>query len=182
MVKDETEQPWEDAPGRLGPPIRAAIEGERMALGAKGLESIVLRYGTFYGPGTWYSKEGSVGLQVRNRRFPIVGKGEGRFSFVHIDDAVTATVAALERGRPGVYNVCDDDPAPLHEWLPAFAEALEAKPPRRVPAWAARIIAGKRAVAMISTLRGAFNDKAKKTLSWKLKYPSWRQGFKAGLG
>ena len=120
--------------------------------------------------------------RCRRRRFPIVGKGTGIFSFVHVDDAARATLAAVEGGAPGVYNVVDDDPAPLSEWLPAYAEAIGAKRPRRVPALLARLIAGKDAAAMATALRGASNEKAKRELGWAPKHPSWRQGFREALG
>ena len=114
---------------------------------------------------------------VRKRRFPIVGNGDGVWSFVHLDDAAAATVLALERGEPGVYNVVDDDPAPVREWLPVLAEAIGAKPPRHVPTWLARALAGEAGVALMTEVRGASSEKAKRELGWTLRYPSWRQGF-----
>src|SRR5688572_13173863 len=143
---------------------------ERMVLEAEGLEGIVLRYGWFYGPGTYYGEDGSTAHDVRRRRFPVVGEGSGLFSFVHVDDAVGATVAALERGVPGVFNVVDDDPGPMREWLPAYAEAIGAKRPRRVPVWLARLVAGQMVSAMATTLPGASNAKAKRELGWE---PRW---------
>jgi nucleoside-diphosphate-sugar epimerase len=119
---------------------------------------------------------------VRKRRFPIIGDGGGVMSHVHIDDAATATVAAIEHGRPGIYNIVDDEPAPLREWLPALASALGAKPPRRIPRWLARLAAGEAATLMLTEGRGAANEKAKQELGWQLRYPSWRQGFAEGLG
>jgi len=112
-------------------------------LSADRIEGVILRYGMFYGPGTWYGKDGDVGRQVRKRRYPMIGKGDGVFSFIHVSDAATATVAALERARPGVYNVVDDEPARAAEWMPVYAEALGAKPPARVPAFIARLLAGE---------------------------------------
>jgi nucleoside-diphosphate-sugar epimerase len=135
---------------------------------------IVLRYGGFYGA----DNDGLVG-PVRKRQFPIVGDGGGVSSFIHLDDAAAATVLALERGRPGLYNVVDDDPAPVREWLPVLARVLEAKPPRRFPRWLARLFAGDAAVMMGTESRGASNAKAKRELGWQLRYPSWRQGFAA---
>ena len=120
--------------------------------------------------------------EVRRRRFPIVAGGDGVFSFIHTDDAAAATVAAVERGAPGIYNVCDDEPAPVRDWVPAYAEAIGAKPPRRVPAWLARLVAGRAAVAFATTLRGATNAKAKAELGWRPRYASWRQGFAEALG
>jgi nucleoside-diphosphate-sugar epimerase len=144
---------------------------EDSVVGAGGL---ALRYGGFYG------SVDDVQLEpVRKRRFPIVGDGDGVWSFVHLDDAAAATVLALERGDPGVFNVVDDDPAPVRKWLPALAEAIGAKPPRHVPAWLARTLAGDVGVAMMTELRGASNAKAKRELGWTLRYPSWRQGFPA---
>jgi 2-alkyl-3-oxoalkanoate reductase len=135
---------------------------------------IALRYGGFYGA----SNDGLVG-PVRKRQFPIVGDGDGVFSFIHLDDAAAATVLALEHGRAGSYNIVDDDPAPVREWLPVLARALGAKPPRRVPAWLARLIAGEGAVMIGTRARGASNAKAKRELGWTLRHPSWREGFAA---
>ena len=154
---------------------------ERATLETPGIEGVVLRYGWFYGPGSAYARDGSWGQDARKRRFPVVGRGTGIFSFVHVDDTVTATVAALDRGS-GTYNVCDDDPAPMSEWLPVYAEALGAKPPRRVPVWLAGVIAGKQAATMSTRLEGASNEKAKLELGWEPKYSSWRQGFREALG
>jgi nucleoside-diphosphate-sugar epimerase len=133
-----------------------------------------LRYGGFYGA----ANDGLV-EPVRKRQFPIVGDGGGFTSFIHLDDAATATVLALERGEAEIYNIVDDDPAPAREWLPAFAEALGAKPPRRVPRWLARLVAGEAAVMIGTEARGASNAKAKRELGWQLRYPSWRDGFVA---
>jgi nucleoside-diphosphate-sugar epimerase len=133
---------------------------------------IVLRYGGFYG-----SPEDAQLELVRRRRFPIVGNGGGIWSFVHLDDAAAATVLALERGAPGIYNIVDDEPAPVREWLPALAAAIGAKPPRRVPRGLARLLAGEAAVALMTEARGASNAKAKRELGWTLRHPSWRQGF-----
>jgi nucleoside-diphosphate-sugar epimerase len=155
---------------------------EDATLNTPGIEGLVLRYGFFYGPGTYYSPTGSTAADVRKRRYPIIGKGTGVFSYVHVDDAASATLAAVERGSRGVYNVCDDDPAPMSEWLPAYAEAIGAKPPRRVPAWLARMVAGSQAAQMATELRGASNAKAKRELGWQPRYPSWRQGFQEALG
>jgi nucleoside-diphosphate-sugar epimerase len=133
-----------------------------------------LRYGGFYGA----SNDGLVG-PVRKRQFPIVGDGGGLFSFIHLEDAAAATVLAVEQDASGIYNVVDDDPAPVREWLPVLAGALGAKPPRRFPRWLARLVAGGGAVVMGAEARGASNAKAKRELSWTLRYPSWRQGFVA---
>jgi nucleoside-diphosphate-sugar epimerase len=135
---------------------------------------IVLRYGGFYGA----DNDGMV-EPVRRRMFPIVGDGGGVFSFIHLEDAAAATVLALERGRPGVYNVADDEPAAVREWLPVLAQVLGAKPPRRVPRWLAKLFAGEAAVIIGTETRGVSNAKAKRELGWELRYPSWRQGFAA---
>jgi nucleoside-diphosphate-sugar epimerase len=135
---------------------------------------IALRYGGFYGA----SNDGLV-EPVRKRQFPIVGDGGGLSSFVHLDDAAAATVLALEQGEGGIYNVVDDEPAPVREWLPVLADVLGAKPPRRVPRWLARLVAGEAAVMIGTEARGASNAKAKRELGWELRYPSWRQGFAA---
>src|SRR5947209_311420 len=177
-VKDE-EAPLASAPEGAVDSVRAL---EHAVLEAPGLEGIVLRYGQFYGPGTWYAADGSIAEQVRKRRFPIGGRGEGRFSFIHVEDAAAATVAAVERGRPGIYNVCDDEPAPMREWLPAYARALGAKPPRRVPALLARMVAGATAAQAATAMRGAANGKAREELAWSPRYPSWREGFRGSLG
>jgi nucleoside-diphosphate-sugar epimerase len=158
------------------------VAHEREVLTAEGIEGLVLRYGFFYGPRTFYASEGGTAERVRRRRFPIVGKGAGVFSFIHVDDAAAATVAACERGAPGVYNVTDDEPAPMREWLPAYAAALGAKRPYRVPTFVARIAAGPFAVAMGSQVRGASNAKAKRELDWQPRYASWRHGFTEALG
>jgi 2-alkyl-3-oxoalkanoate reductase len=135
---------------------------------------IALRYGAFYGA----SNDGLV-EPVRKRQFPIVGEGGGVWSFVHLDDAAAATVLALEHDGPGVYNVVDDDPAPVREWLPELARTIGAKPPRHVPRWLARIAAGEVGVVLMTEVRGASNAKAKRELGWSLHYPTWRQGFRA---
>jgi nucleoside-diphosphate-sugar epimerase len=168
-----------DSPAARGTLALEALE--RSTLETPGLEGVVLRYGYFYGPGTHFARDGSWGQDARRRRLPIVGNGAGILSFVHVDDAAAATVAALDRGS-GIYNVCDDEPAPMTEWLPALAEALGAKPPRRVPVWLASWVAGKQAAVLATRLEGASNVKAKRELGWQLRYPSWRQGFRDALG
>jgi nucleoside-diphosphate-sugar epimerase len=137
----------------------------------------VLRYGGFYGPG---ANDDQVNL-VRKRMFPLVGDGAGYFSWIHVDDAASATVLAVEQKARGVFNIVDDDPAPVREWLPYLAECAGAKPPRRVPAWLARLLAGEMAVGMMTEGRAFSNAKAKRELGWELRYPSWRQGFKEEL-
>jgi nucleoside-diphosphate-sugar epimerase len=138
----------------------------------------VLRYGGFYGPG---AHDEQLHL-VRKRLLPIIGGGTGYVSWVHVDDAANATVLAMEQKAHGVFNIVDDEPAPVREWLPYLAECVGAKPPRRVPAWLARLVAGEMAVGVMTEARGFANAKAKRELGWELRYPSWRQGFKEELG
>jgi nucleoside-diphosphate-sugar epimerase len=133
----------------------------------------VLRYGGFYGPGAW---DEQLAL-VRKRLFPLVGGGTGYVSWVHVDDAASATVLALEQSAKGVFNIVDDEPAPVSAWLPFLAECARAKQPRRIPAWLARLLAGEMAVGIMTEGRGFSNAKAKRELGWQLRYPSWRQGF-----
>ena len=180
-VKSEDEPLLDAAPGGFGSAMDALREMESSVLGAEGIEGLVLRYGFFYGPGTYYAADGSTVADVRRRRLPIVGKGSGVFSFIHVDDAADATVAAVEHGAPGVYNITDDEPAPMSEWVPVLAQAAGAKPPRRVPAWAARLFAGKGATDFALELRGASNEKAKRELGWRPAHPSWRAGFAESL-
>ena len=145
------------------------------------LQALALRYGIFYGPGTGIAKDGSIVELVRKRRLPIVGDGAGVWSFIHIRDAVRATVAAVSRGDPGIYNVVDDEPAPVSTWLPALAEAVGAKPPHKLPAWLGKLAIGTGGVSMMTTIRGGSNAKAKRELGWQPIYPSWRLGFISGL-
>ncbi|HEX3323955.1 MAG TPA: NAD(P)-dependent oxidoreductase [Solirubrobacterales bacterium] len=176
-VKGEEAPLFMGAPGPFGDAVDALADLERQVTGAEGIEGVVLRYGWLYGPGTYFDRDGSQTEDARKRRAPIVGKGDGTFSFVQVEDAATATVAAVERGAPGIYNVVDDEPAPMRDWLPVFADAVGAKHPRRVPVWLARLLAGSAAAATATQLRGASNAKAKRGLNWQPSYPSWRQGF-----
>jgi nucleoside-diphosphate-sugar epimerase len=158
---------------------QALADLERAVLDADGL---VLRYGYFYGPGTAITRTGSMGSDLARRRLPIVGRGGGVWSFVQIEDAARATVAALGRGEAGAYNVVDDEPATVAEWLPALAEALAAPRPWRVPALLARPLAGSYGVAIMTRAQGASNARAKRELGWQPRYPSWREGFRSALG
>ena len=176
-LKTEDDPLLSEAAGAFGSGVGALHEMERMVLGSEGLDGLVLRYGFFYGPGTYYGEDGTSTQDVRRRRMPIVGKGTGTFSFIHVDDAADATLAAVERGAPGVYNIVDDEPAPMSEWVPVFAEAAGAKPPRRVPVWLARFAAGKDVSNFAVELRGVSNAKAKRELEWQPAHPSWRSGF-----
>ena len=180
-VHDEDDPLVDLAPELPQAKATLALEAlERSTVETPGIDGVVLRYGFFYGPGT-EAVDGAYADDVRRRRMPIVGRGTGIFSLIHVDDAAAATALALGRGS-GIYNVCDDEPAPMSEWLPAYAEALGAKPPRRVPAWLARMAAGKQAVVSATSLEGASNAKAKRELGWEPRYPSWRQGFREALG
>jgi nucleoside-diphosphate-sugar epimerase len=175
-VKDERDPLFSDAAEPFGSGIAAIEEMEKAVLDSEGIEGVVLRYGWFYGPGTYFAEDGSTASDVRRRRYPIVGDGGGHFSFVHVDDAAAATVAALERGEPGIYNVVNDESVSMREWLPNYAEALGAKPPRRVPKWLARILAGKMVAEMSTELRGASNEKARRELGWRPVRGRWREG------
>lgn len=177
-VKDEEAPLYEEAPGNFAEASAAMIDLERQVTGAEGLEGLVLRCGWLYGPGTYFALDGSSAEEVRRRRYPVIGAGTGTFSFLHIDDCAAAFAAALERGDPGVYNVADDEPVAGNEWLPAYAEALGAKPPRRVPAWLARIVAGRAMAEAAVQMRGAANARAKRELGWQPAHSSWRQGLR----
>ena len=173
---------FDDAPQPWGRSVRALHDLEDATLESDSVEGVVLRYGFFYGPGTAYAGDGSAAAMVRNRAFPVVGGGAAVYSYIHIDDAAGATVAALDHGAAGAYNIVDDDPAPVRDWLPEYAGVLEARPPRNVPRLIARIAAGRLAVYMMTGLQGATNAKAKRELGWEPRWPSWRQGFREALG
>jgi nucleoside-diphosphate-sugar epimerase len=178
-VKSE-EDPLDPAPVREMRETLAAIRYlEEAVIGARWTEGIVLRYGAFYGPGTSLAPGADQFELVRRRKFPLVGDGEAVWSFIHVADAAEATVAAIEHGTRGVYNVVDDDPAPVAEWLPALAQTLGAKKPVRVPRFIGRVFAGEAGVVMMTEVRGASNAKAKRELGWRPAHPSWRQGFAA---
>jgi nucleoside-diphosphate-sugar epimerase len=178
-VKSE-EDPLDPAfPGKLREGAVGIRHLEQAVLDAGWTEGIVLRYGAFYGPGTGMGPGGEMYEMVRKRRFPLVGGGGGVWSFIHIADAAEATVAAVEHGSRGIYNVVDDDPAPVAEWLPVLAQKLGAKKPMRVPRFIVRLFAGEAGVVMMTDVRGASNAKAKRELAWRPAHPSWRQGFTA---
>jgi 2-alkyl-3-oxoalkanoate reductase len=181
-VKTEDDPLDPDPPAELRRTLDAIRRLEAAVLGAQGIEGLVLRYGGFYGPGTSAGAGGYMLDDLRRRRFPIVGAGTGVWSFIHIDDAATATAAAVERGAPGIYQIVDDDPAPVSDWLPALAAAAGARPPRRVPVWLARLLVGEHGVVLMNEVRGAANAKARRELGWTPTYRSWRQGFRSGLG
>ncbi len=179
-VKDEDAPLQENAPPPFDGGVAAAEAMERATLEQPGIEGVVLRFGFWYGPGTTYARDGYTAEQVRARRFPVIGGGEGTFSFVHVDDVAAATIAAFD-APSGLYNVVDDEPAPMREWLPVYAEAIGARPPRRAPRWLARLVAGRFVASMATELRGASNAKARRQLGWEPLHPSWRQGFKEAL-
>jgi 2-alkyl-3-oxoalkanoate reductase len=183
-VQTEADPLDPNPPAALRAPLVGILHVEQAVTTIEWGEGLVLRYGSFYGPGTAISlaPDAVMAAPVRKRRFPIVGDGGGVFSHVHIDDAAAATVAAVDHGRPGIYNIVDDEPAPVREWLPVLAGALDAKPPRRIPRWLGRLAAGEAATLMMTDVRGASNAKAKRELGWEPRYASWRQGFAQGLG
>ena len=178
-VKSE-DDPLDPTPAREMRETQAAIRHlEQAVLGAEWTDGIVLRYGAFYGPGTSMAPGEDQFELVRKHKLPLVGNGAGVWSFVHVADAADATVAAIEHGRRGVYNVVDDEPAPVAEWLPALAQELGAKKPMRVPRFVGRMFAGEAGTVMMTDVRGASNAKAKRELAWRPAHPSWRQGFAA---
>jgi nucleoside-diphosphate-sugar epimerase len=171
--------PGTDPPASMRPMLEAARYLEETVTNAAWVEGVVLRYGSFYGPGTSLDGEDSEHARlIRARKFPIVGGGGGVWSFIHVEDAADATVAAVERGKPGIYNVVDDDPVAVAEWLPVAAEAFGAKPPRRVPRWVGRLLAGEPAAIMMTEVHGASNAEAKRELGWQPSHPSLRESFR----
>ena len=175
-VKTE-DDPLDPRPAKAQTESMAAIRFLEQAVVSAPLDGLVLRYGSFYGPG---DSDMLVEL-IRKRQMPIVGDGGGVWSWIHLDDAAAATVAALERGAPGVYNIVDDEPATVSEWLPYLAQAVAAKPPRRVPVWLGRLVAGEVVVGVMTAARGASNEKAKRELGWSPAWSSWCEGFRHGL-
>jgi nucleoside-diphosphate-sugar epimerase len=183
-VKTEDDPPDLDPPAKLRPMFDAARYVEDAVTGIDWAEGLVLRYGGLYGPGTSVSAdpEAVTTRGIRKRRFPIIGDGAGVWSFLHIEDAAGATVAAVDNGGPGIYNVVDDEPAPVREWLPFLAEQLGAKKPMRVPRFVGRLLAGEALVVMMIEIRGGSNAKAKSELGWQPRWATWRVGFAKGLG
>jgi nucleoside-diphosphate-sugar epimerase len=180
-IKREEDALDPDPPANQRRSLEAIRHLEAAVLGADGIEGIALRCGNFYGPGTGFALDGDLVELVRKRRLPIVGDGGGVWSFAHMDDVATATIAAIGNGAPGVYNIVDDDPAPVAVWLPELAHTLGAGPPRRVPVWVGRLVTGEVGVSMMTQIRGASNAKAKRELGWKPRWSSWREGFRTGL-
>jgi nucleoside-diphosphate-sugar epimerase len=176
-IKTETDALDPDPPAELRRTLQAIQHLEDAVTGSADPEGIVLRYGSFYGPDTGMLSRAMID-QLRGRRVPLIGGGGGRWSFIHVEDAAAATVAAVERGKPGnIYNIVDDEPAEVSEWLPALATVVGARPPIRVPAWLGRLFAGEHLVSMMTEVRGGSNAKARRELGWRPAHPSWRQGF-----
>jgi nucleoside-diphosphate-sugar epimerase len=181
-VKTEADPLDPDPPKAARETLGAIRTLETAVTGCDEVVGVVLRYGAVYGPGTGIGEGGELVEAVRGGKMPLVGSAGGVWSFLHVDDMATATVAAIESRARGVYNVVDDDPAAVAEWLPYLARAVGAKPPRRVPAWLARLVIGEQGVAMMTESRGSSNAKAKHELEWRPTWPSWRDGFVCGLG
>jgi nucleoside-diphosphate-sugar epimerase len=182
-VQTEADPLDPNPPGAMRPVVEALLYLEEAVTTIDWGEGLALRYGGFYGPGTGISlaPDAEMAGLIRRRRFPIIGDGGGIWSHVHIEDAAAATAIAVERGKPGIYYIVDDEPAPVREWLPAVASALDARPPMRIPRWLGRLAAGEMATLMMTEVRGASNAKAKRELGWELRYPSWRLGVTKGL-
>jgi 2-alkyl-3-oxoalkanoate reductase len=168
-------------PAQLKSTLDAIQMLENTVIREQAFTGIVLRYGPFYGPNTSISTTGTVVEDIRHHKFPLIGQGTGVWSFCHIHDAASATVAALNRAQRGIYNIVDDDPALVSDWLPYLAECVGAKPPSRLPNLLARAVVGEHVVALMNDIRGVSNEKAKRELNWTPKWASWRQGFREGL-
>jgi nucleoside-diphosphate-sugar epimerase len=177
----EEEPLYHEAPAAFSEIVHALEKLDHIVLNTPNVEGIVLRYGYFYGPGTAYAPDGTLAEDVRRRRVPILGDGGGVFSLIHVEDAAAATILALNHGEPSIYNIVDDEPAPLRERLPLYAELLGAPRPMRVPKFIGRLAAGRFGVFFMTEQRGASNKKAKQQLGWRPTYPSWREGFRAEL-
>lgn len=175
-LRSEQDPLWTDAPAPFDASVGVLQRNEQRVTGSEAMEGTALRYGFLYGPGTWYATGGSTYEAVAKRRYPLIGGGEGVNSLVHVADAASATLAALE-GSPGIYNVVDDDPAPFNVLIPEFARMIGAKSPRNVPAWLGRLAVGKYLVAAATTLAGADNARIKQELGWRPAVSSWREGL-----
>ena len=180
-VKTEEDPLDPNPPARFSKTLAAIRYLEEAVQRAVELQALALRYGIFYGPGTGIAKDGPIVELVRKRRLPIVGDGGGIWSFIHISDVVRATAAAISHGDPGIYNVVDDEPAPVSTWLPALADAVGARPPYKIPVWLGKLAIGEGGVSMMTKIRGGSNAKARRELGWQPIYPSWRRGFVEGL-
>ena len=163
--------------------LEAIVYLEETVTGAQGIDGIALRHANHYGPGTGFALDGDLVALIRKRRLPVIGDGGGVWSFIHVDDLAQATIAAIEHGRPGsIYNIVDDEPVAAATWIPGLADAVGAKPPRRIPVWLGRLAAGEVGVSMMTQIRGTSNAKAQRELGWRPRYRSWRDGFRTGLG
>ncbi|HEY7343090.1 MAG TPA: NAD(P)-dependent oxidoreductase [Ktedonobacterales bacterium] len=182
MAKSEDDPLDPTPPSNQAKSIEAIRYLEQAVLGTGGIEGVALRYANLYGPGTGFAADGDIAASVRKRMLPIIGNGAGIWSFIHVDDAASATVAAIQPGVRGIYNVADDEPAPVSVWLPDLAHALGARPPFHIPVWLGRLIVGDVGVSMMTQIRGASNAKAKRELGWTPSYATWREGFRKGLG
>lgn len=181
-VKTEEDPLDPDPPAHFHKTLAAIRYLENAVSNASDVDALALRYGILYGPGTAIAKNGPIADLVDKRRMPIVGDGGGIWSFIHIEDVVRVTVSALTRGRPGIYNVVDDEPAAVASWLPYLADALGAPPPLKIPAWLGRLVIGEGGVSMMTRIRGGSNARAKREFAWQPLYPTWRRGFAEGLG
>jgi 2-alkyl-3-oxoalkanoate reductase len=181
-IRTENDSLDTNLPEGMRQTLRAIKHMESAVQNTPGIEGLILRYGSFYGPGTALGEGGPLVEQVRKHKFPIVGGGTGIWSFVHIDDAARATAAAITHGAPGIYNIVDDEPAPVSQWLSTLAEIVGAKPPMHLPTWLARFAVGAPGVVMMTEVRGSSNRKAKMELNWQPVWSTWRQGFRYALG
>ena len=180
-LRREADPLYRVAPGAFAQAVTAIAELERETLGHAGIRGAVLRYGFFYGPGTFYAADGSIAGDIRRRRFPILGDGAGVFCFIHVEDAAQATLAAIEQRAAGIYNIVDEEPAAAADWVPACAAILGAPAPRRLPLWLGRVLGGPYAVYLMTQMPGASNEHAKTALGWRPLRPSWRGGFREDL-
>ena len=180
-LRREADPLYRVAPGAFAQAVTAIAELERETLGHAGIRGAVLRYGFFYGPGTFYAADGSIAGDIRRRRFPVLGDGAGVFCFIHVEDAAQATLAAIEQRAAGIYNIVDEEPAAAADWVPACAAILGAPAPRRLPLWLGRVLGGPYAVYLMTQMPGASNEHAKTALGWRPLRPSWRGGFREDL-
>ena len=180
-LKTEADPLDPNPPATMRRTLEAIRHVETAVAGAKEFEGLALRYGPLYGPGTSLGLGGAQIEPIRKRQFPIIGDGGGIWSFLHIEDAAEATAIAIERGPAGMYNIVDDDPAPVREWLPYLAALIGAKPPRHLPVWLGRLAVGEAGVLLMTQTQGSSNAKAKRDLGWSPCWPSWREGFRAAL-
>lgn len=181
-VKTEDDPLDPRPPAQLKRTLDAIRHLEGAVSAARDVGGVCLRYGSFYGPGTALSRTGVVVEQLRRRRLPIIGKGGGVWSFLHVADAASATLAALEGDAPGVFNVVDDEPAPVAQWLPELARAVDAKPPFRIPAWLGKLLVPEHLFVMMTDIRGGSNGRFKQAFGWQPAFATWRDGFQRGLG